>query len=69
MAVRIERAVATLADEVDSDWWTARRRAAAGITPALAGPDDVAPWRRAWALPAPSRQEAETGWSWPNSKR
>ena len=48
--VRIESAVATMADETTTDWWTARRRAVAGTTPALQGPD-VAPWRRSWALP------------------
>ena len=46
---RIERAVAVLADEVSTDWWTALRRAAGGGTPSLAGPD-AAPWRRSWAL-------------------
>ena len=38
-AERIERAVAELADEATTDWWQARRRAAAGTTPALTGPD------------------------------
>jgi 1-acyl-sn-glycerol-3-phosphate acyltransferase len=47
---RIEAAVAALADEVSTDWWTARKQAAAGATPALQGPP-VAPWRRSWALP------------------
>ncbi len=47
---RIEAAVAALADEAFTDWWSARRRAAAGATPPLTGP--AAPtWRRAWALP------------------
>ncbi len=49
--VRIEAAVAALADEARSDWWSARRRAAAGTTPAQSGPD-ASPWRRAWALGA-----------------
>ena len=49
-AVRIERAVAALADEATTDWYTARRRAHEGTTPALAGPDAPSPWRRAWAL-------------------
>jgi len=49
-SARIESAVAVLADEATTDWWTARRQAARGETPALQGPD-VAPWRRAWALP------------------
>jgi 1-acyl-sn-glycerol-3-phosphate acyltransferase len=49
LAARIERAVAALADERSSDWWTARRRAADGSTPAISGPDAAA-WRRSWAL-------------------
>jgi 1-acyl-sn-glycerol-3-phosphate acyltransferase len=60
---RLERAVAELADEAASDWWAARRRAGAGTTPPLRGPD-VSPWRRAWALP-PGRgggRERERAW-------
>jgi 1-acyl-sn-glycerol-3-phosphate acyltransferase len=50
---RVERAVAVLADEVSTDWWTARRRAADGTSPSPNGPDASA-WRRSWALdPAP----------------
>jgi len=49
LAARLEAAVVTLADERRSDWWTARRRAAAGTSPALTGPDASA-WRRSWAL-------------------
>lgn len=48
-AARIEKAVAVLADETTSDWWTARKRSARGDTPSLRGPD-VASWRRSWAL-------------------
>jgi 1-acyl-sn-glycerol-3-phosphate acyltransferase len=48
-AVRIERAVAVLADEGASDWYSARMRAHRAETPALSGPD-AASWRRAWAL-------------------
>ncbi len=48
-AVRVEAAVAELGDETASDWWAARRRAAAGKTPTLTGPT-TAPWRRSWAL-------------------
>jgi 1-acyl-sn-glycerol-3-phosphate acyltransferase len=48
---RIETALATLADETRTDWWSARRRAAAGDTPSPRGPD-TAGWRRAWALEA-----------------
>ena len=51
LAARVERAVAALADEWSTDWWSARRRAAAGATPALTGPSGGA-WRRAWALDA-----------------
>ena len=64
--VRVEAAVASLADEHTTDSWTARKRAAAGTTPPLSGP--TAPkWRRAWALerrrrlPARTRTEA---WPW-----
>jgi 1-acyl-sn-glycerol-3-phosphate acyltransferase len=46
---RIERALATMADEGRTDWWTARRHAAVGATPSPRGPD-ASPWRRAWAL-------------------
>ena len=35
----LEEAIAALADEATTDWWSARRRAAAGTTPALTGPD------------------------------
>jgi 1-acyl-sn-glycerol-3-phosphate acyltransferase len=49
LAARLQRAVAALADERASDWWTARRRAAEGTTPSITGPDAGA-WRRAWAL-------------------
>ena len=48
-AARIEAAVATLADEAGTDWWTSRKRAAAGTTPSLTGPT-INSWRRAWAL-------------------
>ncbi len=56
--VRIESAVAALAHEAATDWWTARRLAAAGSTPALRGPEASA-WRRAWALPEASRRDAD----------
>jgi len=48
-AARIERAVAALADEQATDWWTARLRAASTGSPALTGPA-AGGWRRAWAL-------------------
>jgi 1-acyl-sn-glycerol-3-phosphate acyltransferase len=62
---RIEQAVAVLADESTSDWWTARRRAASGTTPSARGPDAAA-WRRSWALgPAPTarRDDDPGGWA------
>ena len=64
---RIEAAVATLAAEASTDWWTARRQAASGTTPPLQGPD-VSAWRRSWALsPMPERTEAiePGGNEWP----
>ena len=48
-ARRIERAVAALADEAATDWWSARQRAARGESPSLTGPESTS-WRRAWAL-------------------
>jgi 1-acyl-sn-glycerol-3-phosphate acyltransferase len=53
LAAELERAIAALADELSTDWYTARRRAAARSTPSLTGPDAAA-WRRAWALSGPS---------------
>ncbi|MGH9093386.1 MAG: lysophospholipid acyltransferase family protein, partial [Acidimicrobiales bacterium] len=41
---RVEAAVALLAHEVATDWWTARRHAADGTGPSPRGPQ-VAPWR------------------------
>ena len=70
-SARIEAAVATLANESSTDWWTAREQAAAGTTPSLQGPE-VAPWRRAWALEAaPDRAEAidAEGNDWPRRTR
>lgn len=48
---RIEAAVAILADEHRSDWWNARRNAASGQTPSLAGPEATS-WRREWTRTA-----------------
>jgi 1-acyl-sn-glycerol-3-phosphate acyltransferase len=55
-AARIEAAVALLADEAESDWWSARRRAAGGATPEVRGPA-ASPWRRSWALPQSARHD------------
>ncbi len=63
--VRIEAAVATMANEAASDWWTARKQAAAGTTPPLQGPE-AAPWRRSWMLStAPERRDTDQGIEWP----
>jgi 1-acyl-sn-glycerol-3-phosphate acyltransferase len=63
-ATRVERAVAALADEQATDWWTARRRAASASTPSLAGPA-AGTWRRAWALPERRRASANRERRWP----
>ena len=57
LAVKLEQEIAALADELTTDWWSARRRAAAGRTPSLTGPG-VGSWRRSWALGA--RDSAES---------
>ena len=62
-ADRIEHGVAALADEATSDWFSARRRAAAGETPSLTGPQSGA-WRRNWALSA-NRKKPKTSNSSP----
>ncbi len=63
-AARIEAAVATLADERATDWWQARRRAAAATTPALTGPE-ASTWRRAWTL-GEHRRSSRARTQWPN---
>jgi 1-acyl-sn-glycerol-3-phosphate acyltransferase len=63
-AATIERAVAGLADEATTDWWSARRRSHAGESPPLAGPDAPA-WRRAWALGDPDRKRTRQRRRWP----
>ena len=52
-SARLEAAVSVLADEAETDWWSARQRAAKHATPPLGGPS-AAPWRRTWALPVPT---------------
>lgn len=46
---RIEAAVTRLGDEALTDYWTASKRAAAGSSPSLSGPDHNG-WRRQWQL-------------------
>ncbi len=58
-AIRLEAAVAELADETTSDWWSARLRAHSDATPDLHGPDDN--WIRDWRSPdRPGRVEDRT---------
>lgn len=52
LSAAVEGAVAVLADEHRTDWWSARRNAAVGATPPLQGPDGVGGWRRDWAKSA-----------------
>lgn len=66
-SARIEAAVAVLADEAGSDWWSARSRAASGGTPSLRGPD-AAPWRRSWALDRRPGADADAP-RWPRAER
>lgn len=65
LAARIEQSVAELADESATDWFSARRRAYAGTTPSLTGPDTPS-WRRAWALGDPSRRRRRARRRWPD---
>jgi 1-acyl-sn-glycerol-3-phosphate acyltransferase len=65
---RVEAAVATLAREVQSDWWQARRSVSPadpteGAATAHRGPEAPA-WRRAWALdaPPPTGRGSRTHW-------
>ncbi|MGH9138150.1 MAG: lysophospholipid acyltransferase family protein [Acidimicrobiales bacterium] len=64
---RIQRAVAALADEATTDFWSARRRAANGETPRLTGPAYTG-WRRKWDLAA-KRTRGIAGWSSPPRRR
>lgn len=64
-AATIEAAVAALADEQASDWWTARKRAAAQTSPALTGPASAG-WRRAWALDRRRRRIRHRHQGWPD---
>jgi 1-acyl-sn-glycerol-3-phosphate acyltransferase len=66
-AARIERAVAALADEASTDWYTARLRARHATTPTLSGPE-APTWRRAWALGdrEPKRRRVHRDKPWPD---
>ena len=64
---RIEAAVAALADEALTDYWSARQRAAAGKSPSLAGPEHSS-WRRQWDL-SKHRKRGIAGWRRPPTRR
>lgn len=64
LARRLEAAIAALADEQTTDWWSARKRAAAGSSPELTGPSGTGAWRRTWALGAAT---AKSRRRWPRS--
>jgi 1-acyl-sn-glycerol-3-phosphate acyltransferase len=64
---RIAAAVTALADEVTTDYWSARRRAATGENPALGGPEYTG-WRRHWALSV-RRRQGIAGWRTPPKRR
>jgi len=52
---RIESAVASLGDELATDWWQARKRFHQQGSPSMSGPK-ASSWRRAWALGDRSRR-------------
>lgn len=56
-ATRVETAVAALAAEARTDWWTARLELAAGDPVADARGPEASPWRRAWALGTPADED------------
>jgi 1-acyl-sn-glycerol-3-phosphate acyltransferase len=63
--VRVEQAITLLGDEVATDWWRARRRAASDDPPTLRGPT-ASSWRRAWALgPSPADDAPVAHGRWP----
>jgi 1-acyl-sn-glycerol-3-phosphate acyltransferase len=68
LGARVEKALAVLADEVSSDYWTARRRAGADLTPSPRGPH-AAPWRRSWALGEAQREDESDEGRWAVSGR
>jgi 1-acyl-sn-glycerol-3-phosphate acyltransferase len=67
-AARIEDAVAALADEARTDWWSARKRAHVGASPALTGPETTS-WRRAWALGDRRSRRSRARPAWPDLER
>ena len=68
LADRLEHAVAALADEATSDWYSARRRAAAGETPSLSAPQ-AGVWRRSWAVSGMRAKKRNGAKPWPDLDR
>lgn len=64
-ATRIEEAVTALADEADTDWYSARKRAHAGASGTLTGPQ-AGVWRRQWALGGRRRTPSTRSRRWPD---
>ena len=70
LAEQLERAIDALAEEARSDWWTARRRAATGLTTSLRGEAAASSWRRQWDRNATSpnstkRSQSNASSDWP----
>ncbi len=62
---RLQQAVESLADETATgNWFAARQRAHAQVSPGIAGPDGAA-WRRRWALTAPRESSGTSKRRWP----
>ncbi|MDE0267910.1 MAG: lysophospholipid acyltransferase family protein [Acidimicrobiaceae bacterium] len=64
LALRVEEAVNALADEIRTDWYTARKRAHGRQNPTLTGPA-VSEWRRAWIRGDQSRKNKRPKNAWP----
>ena len=64
-AARIEEAVTALADEAGTDWYSARKRAHAGSSGTLTGPQ-AGVWRRQWALGTSRRSPSTRTRRWPD---
>lgn len=64
-ADRLEQAVAALADEATTDWYSARRRAATGETPSLSAPQ-AGVWRRAWVVSGRRKKRRSSTKAWPD---
>ena len=65
LAARIEAAVAALADEASTDWYSARKRAHAGASGTLTGPE-AGVWRRQWAQGGTRRTPSARSPRWPD---